>query len=97
MFEFISKANILLEKDLISKSQAGEIYKFFQEIDKIFGIINFSKVNKIIPSEIKKLAKERELHRKNKEWQKADEVRMKIEKHGFTVEDTKSGPVVKSI
>ncbi|MCX6718375.1 MAG: cysteine--tRNA ligase [Candidatus Staskawiczbacteria bacterium] len=97
MFEFINKANILLEKDEISKAQASEIYKFFVEIDKIFGIINFAKVNKVIPAEIKKLAKERELHRKNKEWQKADEVRMKIEKHGFTVEDTKDGPAIKSI
>jgi len=97
MFDFINKANIFLESDLISKKQASEIYKLFQEIDKIFGIINFQKVNKAIPAEIKKLAKERETHRKNKEWQKADEVRMKIEKQGFTVEDTKNGPTIKSI
>ncbi|MCX6722929.1 MAG: cysteine--tRNA ligase [Candidatus Staskawiczbacteria bacterium] len=97
MFEFINKANILLDKNLISKSQASEIYKFFVEIDKIFGIINFGKVNKIIPAEIKKLAKERETHRENKEWQKADQVRMKIEKHGFIVQDSENGPIIKSI
>ena len=74
MFEFIKKINELLDKDLISKKEAKEIYKFFQEINKIFGIINFKKVNKTIPAEIKKLVKDRELHRKNKEWQKADEV-----------------------
>jgi len=97
MFEFISKANTLLDKNLISKKQAGEIYKFFQEIDEIFGIINFKKVNKIIPIEIKKLVKIRELHRKNKEWQKSDEVRLQIEKQGFLVEDTKDGPVIRGI
>jgi len=97
MFEFISKANALLDKNLISKKQAGDIYKFFQEIDKIFRIINFKKVNKTIPTEIKKLVKEREKFRKAKEWQKADEVRLQIEKQGFTVEDTKDGPTIKSI
>lgn len=97
MFEFINKTNAHLDKDLISKKQAGDIYKFFQEIDKIFGIINFEKVNKAIPAEIKKLVKTREQQRKNKEWQKADQTRLQIEKQGFTVEDTKDGPAIKSI
>jgi cysteinyl-tRNA synthetase len=97
MFEFIKRGNELLEQNLISKKQAGDIYKFFQEMDKIFGIINFQKVNKAIPAGIKKLAEERELHRKNKEWQKADEARLAIEKQGFTVDDTKDGPVIKSL
>ena len=97
MFEFINRANMLLDKNLISEKQADEIYKFFQKIDKIFGIINFKKVNRTIPAEIKKLVKERELHRQNKEWQKADQARLQIEKQGFTVEDTKDGPAIKSI
>jgi len=97
MFEFINKTNSLLDQNLVSKKQASEIYKFFQEIDKIFGIINFKKVNKTIPAAIKKLAKERETHRKNKDWQKADEVRMKIEKQGYVVKDTSNGPDIKSL
>ena len=97
MFDFIKKTNELLDNGQISKKQAGDIYKFFQEMNKIFGIIDFKKVNKIIPTEIKKLAKLREEYRKNKEWQKADEVRLQIEKQGFTVEDTKDGPVIKTI
>lgn len=97
MFEFINKANVLLEKDLISKKQSGEIYKFFKEINEIFGIINFKKVNKTIPAEIKKLAKIREQHRKNKEWQKSDELRKEIENKGYAIEDTDKGPVVKSM
>ncbi len=97
MFDFIKKANELLEKNLISKKQADEIYKFFEEINKIFGIINFAKVNKTIPAEIKKLIKLREQYRKNKDWQKSDEVRLQIEKQGFLVQDSENGPVVKSI
>ncbi len=97
MFDFISKANILLDKNSISKKQAAEVYKFFQEINKIFGIINFQKVNKTIPAGIKILVKERESHRKNKDWQKADQVRQQIESQGFSVQDSENGPVIKSI
>jgi cysteinyl-tRNA synthetase len=97
MFEFISKVNGLLDQNLISKKDAGEIYKFFQDMNKIFGIINFKKVNKTIPGEIKKLVKERETHRKNKDWQKADQVRQQIEKHGYAVQDSDTGPVIKSL
>jgi len=98
MFDFIKKANELLDKGQISKKQAGDIYKFFQKINKIFGIIDFKKVNETIPAEIKKLAKLREQYRKNKEWQKADETRLQIEKQGFTVEDTEGqGPRIKGI
>ncbi|MCX6722048.1 MAG: cysteine--tRNA ligase [Candidatus Staskawiczbacteria bacterium] len=97
LFDFMKKINQFLDINPISKKQAGDIYKFFQEIDKIFGIVDFKKVNKTVPAEIKKLVKERELHRKNKEWQKADQARMEIEKQGFVVQDSENGPVIKSI
>jgi cysteinyl-tRNA synthetase len=97
MFDFISKANALLDKNLVSKTDAKKIYTFFQEIDKIFGIINFKKVNRTIPTEIKKLVKDREQYRKEQNWQKSDELRREIEKNGFTVEDTKDGSVVKNL
>ena len=97
MFDFINKANTLLDKNLISKVDAKKIYTFFQEIDKIFGIINFKKVNRTIPAEIKKLVKTREEFRKAQNWQKSDELRQQIERQGFTVEDTKDGSVVKNV
>jgi cysteinyl-tRNA synthetase len=97
MFDFIKDTNKLLEKEKISKKEAVEIYKFFEEINKIFGFIDFKKVNKVIPAKIKKLAQDREKFRQNKEWDKADHARKEIEKQGYTVEDTSSGPVVKSL
>jgi len=95
MFEFIKKANQLLEENLISKKEAADIYKFFAEINKIFGIVNFKKITKAIPAQIKKLAKERELARKNQNWQRSDEIRKELEKNGYTVDDTKNGTVIK--
>jgi cysteinyl-tRNA synthetase len=97
MFEFINKTNILLDKNLLSAKEAKSIYNIFQDINNIFGIIDFKKVNKIIPTQIKKLAKLREDYRKNKEWEKADETRLQIEKQGFVVQDSENGPIIKSI
>lgn len=97
IFDFIKKTNELLDKEQVSKKEAVEVYKFFEEINKIFGIINFKKVNRVIPATIKKLAKEREDLRKKQQWQKADEVRKEIERQGFLVDDTKDGSIIKSI
>ena len=95
LFDFMKKANQFLDSNSISKKQADGIYKFFQEINAIFGIIDFKKVNQAIPAEVKKLATLREQYRKTQEWQKADEVRREIETKGYTIEDTDKGPVVK--
>lgn len=97
LFDFIKKINQFLDQDLVSKKDATIIYKFFEEVNDIFGIINFKKVNRIIPAEIKKLVKEREQARKDQKWQKSDEIRAEIEKKGFTVQDSKDGPVIKGI
>ncbi len=96
LFDFVKNLNQFMDKDSISKKQSTDINKFFQEINKIFGIIDFKKVNKAIPAEIKKLVKDREQHRKDKNWQKSDELRHEIEKNGYLVEDTDKGTIVKS-
>lgn len=50
-----------------------------------------------IPDSILQLSKEREQARKNKDWKLSDELREKIKKAGFEVEDTKLGPKLKKI
>jgi len=88
LFEFIKTINQLLTEDNLSKKEANQIYKFFEDINNIFGIINFKKVKQTIPAGIKKLAKDRENFRKNQEWDKADQARKEIEKQGYVIEDT---------
>jgi len=44
---------------------------------------------------ILEMANQREDYRKQKEWQKADEIRQKIESLGYFVEDTAEGPKIK--
>ena len=98
LFEFITQINTMLEENAVSKTDAGKIYQFFVQINRIFNIIDFKKLGKTtIPNEVKGLVKVREQHRKLKEWVKSDEVREEIEKYGYTVQDTRDGQLLKKI
>lgn len=98
IFEFIKKANKLLSKNLINKEDAQEIYRFFKEIDKVFGIIDWEKTKKeIVPQKIKKLAEKREKYRQKGQWEKADEIRKQVNNLNYQIEDTPKGPKVKKL
>ena len=80
---------VIKDSNLSGKEKLKLIFQF----DEILGF-NLSKVKKeklAIPAEVKKLAEERELARKNKDWKKADEMREKIKQSGFTVGDSAEG------
>lgn len=102
IFNFIKETNKFLDEEGrptgFSKAQANEIFSFFKKINQIFGIIDFKKTKKLtIPSEVKKLIKDREKYRNQQNWQKADEIRLEIEKKGYLVEDTKAGQIIKQL
>jgi len=64
------------------------------DFDKVLGLnlINRAIENKVeIPQEIKQLVEERENLRKTGDWQKADEIRKKIETLGWVIKDTAEG------
>lgn len=84
-----------LKDDKLSDSDKLSLVK---EFDKVFGLdlLKKSKPEKI-PSEILKLAKERETTRKNQDWKKADELRNKIKNLGYQVEDLDKGFRVKKL
>jgi cysteinyl-tRNA synthetase len=80
-----------LVRDKKAKGKLGTIKK----MDEIFGL-DLLKPEKIkIPEKIKTLVREREKARKSKDWKKADEIRSKINKLGYAVEDTKKGALVR--
>ncbi len=71
------------------------------DFDKVFGldIENQSKIlasqTESVPREMQSLAIERENARKEKNFKLSDEIRRQIEKEGFEVMDTDSGPLVR--
>lgn len=68
------------------------ILEFMDEADKILGLKLLESDE--IPEKIKKLADERETARQNKDWQKADELRLQIKNFGYDIEDTENGPLI---
>jgi len=98
IFKLIKETNKFFGRGRLNEKSADRMYQFFQEINKVFDIIDFRKLGKAeLPREVKKILLDREKCRKNSQWQKADQLRKEIEKYGFLVEDTRDGPVLKKI
>lgn len=69
-------------------------FKTLIDLDKIFGLNikeGVKNLKKPAPKAILKLAKERDLARKNKNWKKSDELRAQITGLGYGIEDTAKG------
>lgn len=68
-------------------------------MDKVLdlGLDKIKKKKVTVPQEIKDLGTAREKARQEKNWTLADELRQKIEKAGFAVEDTNGKTKIKSI
>jgi len=93
IFKIIKEINKLIDKNLISRDWVIAIISFFQEANKIFGILGKNKKFPV-PSPVKKLSAEREKFRKEKKWREADNIRKKIEALGWKIEDTDKGAVL---
>ena len=98
IFNLVNTGNSLIDKNKLTKTDAKKILEFLKKIDKIFNFIFWGKRKKLkIPQEIKKLVNLREKYRKKSDWQKADQVRQKIKKMGYRIEDTTKGPKIKKL
>lgn len=93
LFELIKKGNILLSQQKMNKKEANAILTFFDNIEEVFGCV-LQKQRVSTPKEIQQLAQEREKHRIQKDWGKADALRKQIQRLGWEVEDTEKGPKI---
>ena len=79
--------NLIKDEKISNKDKKATIFDF----DKILGL-NFENLKEeIIPEEIEKIAEERELARKNKDFEKSDKLREKINSLGYEIKDNKEG------
>src|SRR3989344_4469584 len=94
VFELIRALNPLLAKNTLSAGQAESVKTFFQTtVERVLGIVPEPK-EQSIPPEILELAEQREQHRLDQDWSKADSLRARIESSGFTIADTPFGPLI---
>ena len=82
--------------ELLRDGKAEGKIKTIEKMDSVFGLKLLEKEKIEVSEEVLKLVEERENARKNKDWKKADELREKIKKHGFLIDDTNEGVRIKS-
>ncbi len=75
----------MLKSDLPPQEKLGLLMDF----DKVLGLRLNEIIDQVIPEEIIELAEERKLARQNQDFTKSDEIRKKIHKKGFEIEDVK--------
>ncbi|MBU0732436.1 cysteine--tRNA ligase [Patescibacteria group bacterium] len=83
----------LVKSDMESSKKLATLYEF----DKVLGLSIRDEFEKDeeekaeIPDTIITLAEQRQMARDEKEWNAADDLRIQIEKKGYSIEDTKDG------
>ena len=90
LFDFIREINNLLDKNLVKEEAARKITKIIADFDIVLGVIG-STNNSSLSKEAKRLIKQREIARKNKNWNEADQIRRKLRDIGIIIEDTPQG------
>jgi len=98
VFNLVTRVNVLLAKHKLSSSDARDILRFLKGVDKVFNCIFWGRPEKgKIPNKILKLVVEREKYRKQRNWKAADEIRRKVQKMGYWIEDVKEGQKIKRV
>lgn len=82
---------------LVRDQKAQGKMNAIKKIDEVLGLNLMEKEELEIPNEVKRLVKEREEARKNRDWKRADEIRERIKEEGYVVEDKAEGSVIKEI
>jgi cysteinyl-tRNA synthetase len=83
----ITETNKLISEDKLGKKEAENILSLWEKINKVFGLI-IERVEKI-PEEILSFAEERKTAREKKDFKASDELRERLEKLGYIIEDLK--------
>lgn len=92
LFEFITAINSYMKKRALTSGDDLEIRKVFNVFRDIFGVI--PEISDVIPPGIQSIVDKRETARKEKNWQKSDELRQELKNLGYEVEDTAHGPLI---
>lgn len=94
VFDQVNIVNRMHARKELAPSDVKELQKFLSEVDKVLGVI-FPRETLDISEEIKILIEQREEARRNKNFQRADEIRDELLKKGIVLEDTVSGTIWK--
>ncbi|NWG11077.1 cysteine--tRNA ligase [Candidatus Bathyarchaeota archaeon] len=91
LFDFVRDVNKLLDDNLLSKEEAGEVHRLMSKFDEVLGVIGEVKKEEKLSKEAEELIAKREEARKAKDWMTADKIRAQLKTMGIIIEDTPEG------
>ena len=96
LYSLAKETNIYLNKEKNKNKEIIErIIQFYEQFgNEILGLIfmpNLTSQKQVQKKEIEELIKAREIARKNRDWQTADQIRVKLNEMGIIIEDTIEG------
>ena len=91
IFNLQKETNKLIDRNMLSQSDAEKIINSYKKFNKILGVFHFDDIQIDVPKEIIKMAEERKEARNDKDFTTADLLRDKIKSAGWIVEDTPKG------
>jgi cysteinyl-tRNA synthetase len=96
LYSLAKETNIYLNKEINKNKEIIEkVIQFYEQFgNKILGLAfipNLTNQEQVPKIEIEELIKDREIARKNRDWQTADQIRNKLNEMGIVIEDTIEG------
>jgi cysteinyl-tRNA synthetase len=90
VFDLVTEANLLLQKERVTKANIELLLEQIIAFDAILGILK-SDDDELLDEEVEFLIKERNEARSSKNWARADEIREILTVRGILLEDTPQG------
>ncbi len=91
LFNFVRKTNATLSTQGLSEADKEAILKTLQELNAVLNVLVFTLPE--VDPEVFTLIKERERARRQKDWKRADKIRMQLAKMGIELIDTLQGTI----
>jgi len=95
VFTFMKTINTILSERRLSVKERTAVLDTMTALDSVLGIMSFS--DEKPDREIEGMIEKRETARREGKWATADAIRDRLAAMGITVEDTKDGPVWRSV
>jgi cysteinyl-tRNA synthetase len=92
LFKFIHRVNMMMDRFGLSRTDRDKALDALENIDKVLDVMELRPME--ADSQVETLVHEREIARKEKNWDQADRLRRQIREMGFEVTDTREGPLL---
>jgi cysteinyl-tRNA synthetase len=96
IFEWVRATNRSLAENKMSAVQAASALAAWEKLDTVLGLAPKAQAAEV-PAEIQQLLEARQTARKEKDFRRADEIRVGLKAKGWVIEDTPKGPKLKRV